>query len=124
MTNLGQHSLDIVARFLDATAPTAVTRRRWAVRASKDNGETPDTQDALFEYPGWTATWSQRECSRGAAPTMGLEFCGTRGSLKVSRKGFILTPDPTIATGDAIPRFGGPHPVGGPATTGQRDNAG
>ena len=70
MTNLGQHSLDIVHWFLDATAPTAVTSAggRFAL---KDNGETPDTQDALFEYPGWTATWSQRECSRGAAPASG-----------------------------------------------------
>ena len=81
MTNLGQHSLDIAHWFLDATAPTAVTSAggRFAL---KDNGETPDTQDALFEYPGWTATWSHRECSRGAAPAMGLEFCGTRGASR------------------------------------------
>jgi predicted dehydrogenase len=120
MTNLGQHSLDIAHWFLDATAPAAVTSAggRFAL---KDNGETPDTQDALFEYPGWTATWSQRECSRGAAPERGLEFCGTRGSLKVSRKGFVLTPDPKVAPDEVIPRFGGPHPVGGPATTGQRE---
>jgi predicted dehydrogenase len=120
MTNLGQHSLDIAHWFLDATAPTAVASAggRYAL---KDNGETPDTQDALFEYPGWTATWSQRECSRGAAPERGLEFCGTAGSLKVSRKGFVLTPDPRVAADEAIPRFGGAHPVGGPATTGQRE---
>ena len=122
MTNLGQHSLDIVHWFLDATAPTAVSSAggRFAL---KDNGETPDTQDALFEYPGWTATWSQRECSRGAAPTTGLEFCGTAGSLKISRKGFIVTTDPKVAPAEVIPRFGAPHPVGGPATTGQRELA-
>jgi len=120
MTNLGQHSLDVVHWFLDATAPTAVTSAggRFAL---KDNGETPDTQDALFEYPGWTATWSQRECSRGADPAMGLEFCGTRGSLKVSRRGFVVTLDPKVAADEVIPRFGGPHPVGGPATTGRRE---
>ena len=115
MTNLGQHSLDIVHWFLGATAPAAVTSTggRFAL---KDNGETPDTQDAIFEYPGWTATWSQRECSRGAAPAQGLEFCGTRGSLTISRRGFVVTPDPKIAPSDAIPRFGAPHPVGGPST--------
>jgi predicted dehydrogenase len=119
MTNLGQHSLDVVHWFLGATAPMAVTSAggRFALR---DNGETPDTQDALFEYPGLTVTWSQRECSRGASPTGGLEFCGTRGSLMVSRRGFTVTPDPKIAPSDAIPRFGNPHPVGGPVTTGQR----
>ena len=45
----------------------------------KDNGETPDTQDALFEYPGWTATWSQRECSRGAAPATGARVLRDAG---------------------------------------------
>ena len=80
----------------------------------RDNGETPDTQDALFEYDGWTATWSHREASRGAAPTRGLEFCGTEGSLLISRKGFALTPDPKLDPELAVPRFGGAHPVGGP----------
>ena len=108
MTNLGQHSLDVVHWFLDATAPTAVTSAggRFAL---KDNGETPDTQDALFEYPGYTATWSHRECSRGADPTNGLEFCGTRGSLKFSRKGIVVTMDPKVAAGRAaFPGSAGP----------------
>jgi hypothetical protein len=39
--------------------------------------------------------------------------------LTVSRKGFVVTPDPRIAPEDAVPRFGGPHPVGGPSATGQ-----
>src|SRR4051794_16879321 len=73
MTNLGQHSLDIVHWFLGASAPTAVSGAggRFALR---DNGETPDTQDALFEYDGWTASWSCREASRGPAPANGLKF--------------------------------------------------
>src|SRR5262249_6753139 len=79
--------------------------------------ETPDTQDAFFEHPGWTATWSHRECSRGAPPIRGLEFCGTYGSLSISRKGFQVAPDPKIAPSDAVPRFGNAHPVGGPVPT-------
>jgi predicted dehydrogenase len=117
MTNLGQHSLDIAHWFLGAAAPFAVTSGggRFALR---DNGETPDVQDALFEHAGWQATWSHRECSRGAPPARGLEFCGTRGNLTISRKGFVVAPDPKIAASDAIPRFGNPHPVGGPVTSG------
>jgi predicted dehydrogenase len=113
MTNLAQHSLDIVHWFLGAIAPKAVSSSggRFALR---DNGETPDTQDSLLEYDGWTATWSHREASRGAPPTRGLEFCGTEGSLLISRKGFTVHADPRVAPGQAIPRFGGAHPVGGP----------
>ena len=51
MTNLGQHSLDIVHWFLEAKAPSAVTSAggRFAL---EDNGETPDTQDATLRIPG------------------------------------------------------------------------
>jgi predicted dehydrogenase len=119
MTNLGQHSLDITHWFLDAAGPTAVTSAggRFAL---KDNGETPDRQDALFEYPGWTATWSHRECSRGADPAIGLEFCGTKASLKCSRKGYLITPDPEFVATEMLPRFGSAHPVGGPSTAPRR----
>jgi predicted dehydrogenase len=111
MTNLGQHALDIAYWFHDTNGPLAVTSSggRFALR---DNGETPDTQEALFEHPGWVATWSHRECSQGAPPFYGLEFCGTHGSLAISRRGFAITPDPKISPAEWIPRYGDPHPVG------------
>ena len=117
MTNLGQHALDVVHWFLGVEAPLGVSSAggRFAL---KDNGETPDTQDALFEYPGWVASWSHREASRGGSAPHGLEFCGTRGSLSISRKGFTVTADRKVAPESVLPRFGGAHPVGGPARTG------
>jgi predicted dehydrogenase len=116
MTNLAQHTLDIAHWYLEATAPRAVAScgGRFALA---DNGETPDVQDALLEYDGWIASWSHREASRGAPPLRGLEFCGTKGSLLISRRGFTLTEDPRDSLERAVPRFGGPHPVGGPAAT-------
>jgi predicted dehydrogenase len=93
--------------------PTAVTSAggRFSL---KDNGETPDTQDAIFEFPGFTATWSHREASAGPRDAPGLAFYGPKGSLAVSRSGFTLTPDPDLPPGSAIPNFAGAHPVGGP----------
>jgi predicted dehydrogenase len=112
MTNLGAHGLDVVHWVLGVTGPAAVTSAggRFSLR---DNGETPDTQDALFEYPGFTALWSHREASAGTKPP-GLEFLGPKGSLTVSRSGFVLTPDPKIPPENAVPQFAGAHPVGGP----------
>jgi predicted dehydrogenase len=120
MTNLGAHSIDIAHWYLGASGPRTVsgTGGRFALT---DNGETPDTQDALFAYDGWTASWSHREAARGAGPTHGLEFCGTHGSLSVSRRGFVLTPDPKIVPESAVPRFGGPHPAGGPSAERPRE---
>ncbi|HWE34933.1 MAG TPA: Gfo/Idh/MocA family oxidoreductase [Isosphaeraceae bacterium] len=118
MTNLGQHALDIVYWFLDLDAPRAVTSvgGRFAL---KDNGETPDTQDALFEFPGLVVGWEHREVSRGQE-TMGLlEFQGTDGTMVVNRRGFEIVPDRQIDPSAAVPRFGQSHPTGGPPKTDQ-----
>ena len=79
----------------------------------RDNGETPDTQDTLLEYPGFTAVWSHREACSGQSKG-GLEFCGPRGSMTISRKGFVLAGDRKIPPENAVPQFTGAHPVGGP----------
>ena len=50
---------------------TAMLKNATAVSSAggrfslEDNGETPDTQDALIEYPDFTAVWSHREASAG-----------------------------------------------------------
>ena len=70
MTNLGHHALDIVYWSLGGE-PVAVSSMggRFAL---EDNGETPDTQDALFnlrtDNRQYTAVWSHREASAGPAP--------------------------------------------------------
>jgi len=112
MTNLGAHEIDIVHWAMKVRAPEAVASAggRFALN---DNGETPDTQDALFEYPGFTSVWSHREASRGRGEGEGLEFFGTLGSLTISRSGFEVFPDLKIPPQNQIPEFRG-QPIGGP----------
>lgn len=114
MTNLAAHALDIVHWFLNVSGPTAVASMgsRFSLQ---DNGETPDTQDTLIEYPGFTALWSHREASAGQ--TKGShEFFGPKGSLTISRTGFSLVGDRKVPPENAVPQFAGAHPVGGPKT--------
>jgi predicted dehydrogenase len=112
MTNLAAHSLDILHWFLNVSGPTAVTSMggRFSLQ---DNGETPDTQDALIEYPGFTALWSHREACAGQTKGA-LEFFGPKGSLAISRAGFSLTGDRKVPPENIVPQFTGAHPVGGP----------
>jgi predicted dehydrogenase len=112
MTNLGAHEIDIVHWFMNVNGPGAVASSggRYAL---KDNGETPDVQDALFEYPGFTCSYSVREVSAGRRGNAGLEFFGTKGSLAISRSGFEVFPDMKSSPANAIPVFKG-HPAGGP----------
>jgi predicted dehydrogenase len=114
MTNLGAHEIDIMQWAMRVDGPLAVSSSggRFALQ---DNGETPDTQDALFEYPGFTAVWSHREASAGTrAGSGGTEYFGPKGSLKINRGGYEVFPDPRIEPANAIPTFQG-HPTGGPA---------
>jgi predicted dehydrogenase len=115
MTNLAAHALDIVYWCLGVSGPTAVTSAggRFCLQ---DNGETPDTQDALFEYPGFTAVWSHREACAGRSDArIPLEFFGPRGSLTLSRSSLVVTPDLTVPPENTVPSFTGAHPAGGPS---------
>ncbi len=110
MTNLGAHEIDILHFFMNVKGPTAVSSSggRFVLQ---DDGETPDTQDALFEYPGFTAVWSQREGSRGQGP-LKSQYLGPYGHLSISRAGWDVTPDPKSPPENAIPVFKG-QPTGG-----------
>jgi len=113
MTNLAAHSIDIVQWYTEVKGPTSVasTGGRFVL---EDDGETPDTQDAIFEYPGFTAVWSHREGSAGRRLGGGLEFFGNKGSLAIDRGGFEVVPDMKIDPANAVPVFKG-HPTGGVA---------
>jgi predicted dehydrogenase len=115
MTNLGQHSLDIVDWILGPLALKSVASfgGRFALSGG---GETPDTQDAIFDFPGFTAAWSHREAAQGDRDVTGSSFTfhGTKGSLSLSRSGFTVTPDRVIRPENAVPQFTeGGQPVGG-----------
>ncbi|HXG48272.1 MAG TPA: Gfo/Idh/MocA family oxidoreductase [Methylomirabilota bacterium] len=115
MTNLGQHSLDLVHWFSGATAPRSVysTGGRFHLQ---DNCEVPDTQDAIHEYPGFTLLTQYREASAGVGGLGmgGLVFNGTRGSIAVGRSGFEVFPDPKVNPINTVAAIIGGHPVGGP----------
>jgi predicted dehydrogenase len=114
-TNLGQHSLDLVHWMTGVTAPRSVysTGGRFFL---KDNGEVPDTQDTIIEYPEFVAGCQYREATAGGSGQGmgGLVFYGTYGSMPVSRGGFEVSPDPKRDPINMMARILGGHPVGGP----------
>mgnify|MGYP005834223515 CR=1 FL=1 len=119
MTNLGAHDLDLVHYVLGLRAPRTVYSAggRYALQ---DDGETPDTQDAVWEYEGVLVEGSFREAggsrraSTGTAASLaGVQFVGTQGMLVVSRGAFEFVPDLKIQPESAIPPWSKPagHPV-------------
>jgi predicted dehydrogenase len=113
MTNLGAHQLDVAEWFLglDSLRSVSSIGGRYALT---DNGETPDTQDALFDCGTWSGSFTMREASLGPPTGYGVEFHGTRGTLGITRSGFTVTPDADILPVNMIPGVKEGHPVGGP----------
>lgn len=122
MTNWGQHGMDIAFWFTGVKGPNSVVSiggRRFL----KDNCETPDLQDTIFEFsdprgenPDWSHVISIRDCSRGydIEESRGDMYYGTKGSLRITRAGFQVTPDPMIPPMNLMPGVLDGHPVGGP----------
>ncbi len=121
MTNLGAHIIDQILWIMDAKGPTSVTAMggRYAL---EDDGETPDLQDAVWEFagkngePGWTMQASIREASVGPAGlNPGQLYLGTKGYMTVSAN-YQITSENKGDPVNQIPRFIG-HPTGGPVYT-------
>src|SRR2546422_7001214 len=115
MTNLGQHSLDVVHWITGVNGANAVTSAggRYFL---EDNGEVPDTQDVMIEYPGFRAVCQWRECAAGVAMTGmgGLEFHGTKGTMVLGRDGFEVLPDKKESPTNVVARIIGGQPHRGP----------
>jgi predicted dehydrogenase len=112
VTNWGGHEIDVIHWAMNVKGPLAVASSGGRL-ALEDNGETPDMQDALVEYPGFNLCWSLREGSRGTGAGAGLTFHGTKGSMSLSRGGYEVVPDMRQPPENLIPPFLG-QPAGGP----------
>ena len=117
MTNLGAHLLDQVLWCMDAKGPSLVMSTGGRL-ALEDDGETPDTQDTTWKFPGgFTVSFVIREANalRDASAVRGLAFLGTKASL-VLAGGYEVFPENKIDPVNDIPPFMG-QPVGGPVSS-------
>ncbi len=112
MTNLGAHHLDIVDWVLGLHSLKSISSigGRFILQ---DDGETPDTQDTIFDCDQFTINYSIREASRGEPNTNGISFHGTLGQLFLTRSGFRIVGDPDLPADLLIPNRED-HPVGAP----------
>jgi len=116
MTNLGAHTIDQVLWLMNVKGPTSVMSNggRYAL---DDDGETPDLQDAIWTFPGFTMNYAIREANamRGDAAARGQVYLGTKGSMVLSGT-YEVIPEMKIDPVNDIPRFTG-QPIGGPVYT-------
>jgi len=94
MTDWGVHWLDIVQMAFNEAMPQSVVALGGKYYLT-DNRDTPDTLQVTYEYPGFLATYENREASsismfqRGG----GILFHGTKGTLYLDRNFFEVVPE-------------------------------
>jgi predicted dehydrogenase len=92
MTDWGIHLLDIVQMAFDEVMPTVITavgQKRYLT----DNRETPDTLEAVYEYPKFIATYENRYGNGDSPfPYGNTAFHGSNGTLYCDRSGYRVVP--------------------------------
>jgi len=114
MTNLGAHTLDQVLYVMNTKGPTSVVSMGGRL-VMEDDGEVPDTQDAIWTFPGgWVLNYAIREANalRGDAAARGQAYFGTKGSMILAGN-YEVVPENRIDPVNDIPPFSG-QPIGGP----------
>jgi predicted dehydrogenase len=113
LTDWGVHLIDIVHWAMGVEVPKTVSFAggKYVVQ---DNTETPDTFEALYEYPEspvsgkeFIVTFSSRftNAHEDGVHGHGIEFFGTEGTLLLDRGGFTLWPEPD-PNGEEAPASG------------------
>jgi predicted dehydrogenase len=115
LTNLGAHSISAFLLVTGAKGPTKVVS--FGGRgALEDDGETPDLQECLYQFPNFLLTVGVREAN-AYRESAGSVILGTKGNLLLGSNQVVpeMRGDPV----NSIPRFVG-HPTGGPVYTDTR----
>jgi predicted dehydrogenase len=109
LTNLGAHSVSAFLLVTGVKGPTKVVSfgGRFTL---EDDGETPDLQECLYQFPEFMMTMGCREAN-GLRDPQGAVIMGSKGNLAIGSNQVI--PEMKNDPPNLIPRFQGQQPVGG-----------
>lgn len=105
LTDWGTHHLDTIHWAMGVKGPQSVSAIGGKF-VLEDNRETPDTLEAVFEYPGFLLTFSHRAANARDSVRWGygIEFYGSNGTLFLDRDGFTIYPETGGRFEEPLPR--------------------
>jgi predicted dehydrogenase len=109
----GVHMMDIVLLGMNVWDPIEVASVGGKIIAGEDDDRTtPDTQMAIFKFPGFVMNWEIHVGGPGldGGGGHGCEFIGRNGSLILDRGGYKLRPERGRLESEEIPQ-GDPVPT-------------
>jgi len=95
MTDWGVHLLDFALHAMDADMPESITPGGGIFYHEKGAIETPDIQQAIYQYPKHVMIW-ESGLNPGIGPYQrghGVAFIGQKGTLVLDRSGWQTLPD-------------------------------
>lgn len=106
MTNWGLHLLDVVQWAMNVEAPKTISGSGRKLYL-QDNSETPDMLEIVYEYPGFTCTYTYCALnSRGLEEKgYGIMFHGASGTLFLDRAGYKIIPQMKQVDSGYIPKM-------------------
>ena len=109
LTNLGAHSISAFLMVMGVKGPTKVVSFGGR-QLLEDDGETPDTQEVMYEFPGFRMTTSIREANTFRDNSVSVVM-GTMGNLVLGNN--TILSEPRNNPFNLVPRGGDGHPIGG-----------
>lgn len=96
MTDWGVHIVDYALYGMQQYAPKSVMSLGGKFAYPDDACETPDTQQAIYEFDGFTLLWDHGIGIDGGyyGRSHGVGFVGNDGTLVVDRQGWEVIPEP------------------------------
>jgi len=91
MTDQGTHLMDVTQWFTGQAAP--ISALSYGQVAKMIGSETPDLFCAVYEYPGFMATWTLNYCN-AYENGWSIQFQGDKGTLIVDENGLRIWAEP------------------------------
>ena len=109
MTDWGVHLIDMVLYGMEAVSPKSVMSAGGAFAYPDGGMETPDTQQAIFEYDGFSLIW-EHAAGIDNGPygrSHGVAFIGNNGTLVADREGWEIIPEGEKVSAGRFPKADG-----------------